>query len=631
MNEKILIIIAGLHMGGAEKVAADISRYAPEEGFEFHYLVFEGYENIYGPAIEKKGGKVISVAPPHKSYLRYFCTLLRLMREHKYKAVHSHTMFNSGLNMLAAWLSHIPVRISHSHTTKTETKVSLAQKAYECGMRWCINSLSTAYFACGVEAGYWLFGRKTFERKGYVIKNGIDTQCFVWDPANREKIRRQYGIQNAFLIGHTGTLTKVKNQEFLIEQMPGILEKRPDAFLMFVGGGESTERIRLQQLAEKYGVADKIIFTGAVHNVNEYLSAFDVFAFPSIREGTPLSLLEAQTNGLPCVVSANIPCDVFLSDLICVESLSNRNAWVNKICSARRVCPEQYCKVIAGKGYDARETYQKIYRTYLEKSQTENASVVFSFDDGRGDNTKVLDEVLLPKDMPVTLNITTGYIDGSCPEELLPTNVPPMKMEDVLRLGKNSLVEIALHGDRHENTVADILECHRKLTSWFGLEDHHAFGMASPGSGLTPERLLSEEYASVRNKLLYLRISLRNYSKIRTRILCRKIGRLVHLKLLYKIAYRDTLMRFSRNKIVHSIPVMGDTSLEQLLGIIDSAISDRANVVLMFHSVVENTAGFDQWAWSRDKFEGLCDYICKKRNEGKLTVCTTADMFRKMN
>lgn len=631
MFKKVLVITAGLHIGGAERVAANISKYAPEDQFEFHYLVFDGYENVYGPEIEEKGGNVITFAPPHNNYAAYLRNLIRLMREQNYAAVHSHTMFNSGLNMLAARLSGIPVRITHSHTTRTEVQTSAAQKTYEFFMQKLINSLSTDYYACGIDAGNWLFGKRKFEKYGHVIKNGIETSRFAWSPETRCRLRREYHLEDAFVIGHTGSLVKVKNQAYLIELMPEILKRRPNAVLMLVGGGNDALRAQLEQLAQRLRVRDHVIFTGAVHNVNEYLNAFDVFAFPSTREGTPLSLLEAQANGIPCVVSQNVPTDVFLTDLITVLSLDNQDAWVDKICAASRLQPERYGEKIAQRGYDAHGAYQPVYHAYMKKENHSTATVSLSFDDGREDNTWVIEEILLPRKLPVTLNITTGYIDGSCPEEDLPASIPPMKLDDVIRLGKNPLVEIALHGDRHKNTVEDILACRRKLIEWLELEDTHVFGMASPGSCMDQAAFLSQEYDDVRDFLLYLRISLRNFSYRRLRVLARKVGRVIHLPILYRIAYQDTLMRFRDGKFVYSVPIMGDIRFEQVRGILDSAINQNANITLMFHSIGKDAEISDPWAWSLDKFQQLCAYLQEKQHSGQLIVRTTKDMYQNMD
>ena len=165
--KKILIIPGGLQIGGAEKVAAEVCCYAPKYEFEFQYLVFEGEENVYGADIELHGGKVFYWPSPSKNYKKYIKNLNSLMRKEHYYAVHSHTMFNSGINLWAAKKNHVPVRIAHSHTTKTEHTVSLLQKVYECVMRKLLQKLATHYFACGEAAGEWLFGKRFFS--GYSI------------------------------------------------------------------------------------------------------------------------------------------------------------------------------------------------------------------------------------------------------------------------------------------------------------------------------------------------------------------------------------------------------------------------------------------------------------------------------
>lgn len=364
MRKKILIISAGLQLGGAERVAANISKYAPKNQFEFHYLVFEGIENVYGPEIEATGGTVFTIPSPSKGYRRYLCTIFCLMREHNYTAVHSHTMFNSGLNLLAAMLLGVPCRIAHSHTTKTERRVSPVQKIYEDLMRVLIRVAATDLFACGVDAGEWLFGKRIFQKKGILIANGIDIKQYRWSLEGRKRIRKQYGVEDAFLIGHSGTLLPVKNQKFLIRILPEVLKSKTNAKLMLVGDGTPDYIQELTDLAQELNVQDRVFFCGGVNNVWEYLSAFDVFAFPSLREGTPLALIEAQTNGLPCVISDRIPRDVHLTELLTVLPLDNKEAWVSNICRAKRSIHD-YSEVIISKGYSAEKAYIPIYKAYM--------------------------------------------------------------------------------------------------------------------------------------------------------------------------------------------------------------------------------------------------------------------------
>lgn len=629
-KQKILIFAGGLHIGGAERVAANISKYASDDMFEFHYLVFDCNENVYGPEIEAKGGRVFTLPLPNKGYLAYIRSVDALMKEHQYAAVHSHTMFNSGINLAVARANRIPVRVAHSHTTKTETPVSIPQRVYEYLMRQLILCTATHRVGCGVDAGKWLFGAKAFERNGYVMRNGIDTDAHAWSPENRARIRRQYGLENSFVIGHTGTLTRVKNQGFLIRLMPQILQIRPEAVLMLVGANEGENLENLQEIARECGVEDRVIFTGPVLNVNEYLSVFDVFAFPSTREGTPLSLLEAQANGLPCIVSENVPVDAFLTDLIRTLSLDDPQAWIEHLCSAHRANCAAYPAKIAACGYDARSAYGQLYDLYRGGAVRRKAVVSLSFDDGRGDNTRIVDEVLLPRKIPATLNITTGYVDGTCPANLRPSEKPAMRKEDVVRLARHPLIEIGLHGDRHENTPEDILAGREKLIAWLDLEKDHVFGFASPKSRLDREIWDSPAFAPVRRIALYMRAGLRVSSHRLTRAVFRKIGHTIHLPAFFTIGFGDTKMAFRDGKFVHSVSVLKETTPGQVFALIDDCIKCNASVNLMFHSVLDNCAGEDAWTWSRDRFERLCHYLVEKRETGELDLCTTREMFERL-
>lgn len=629
-KDKILILPGGLQIGGAEKVAANISKYAPEDEFEFHYLVFDCHENVYRPEIEARGGKVITVPLPNRGYGAYIRTLADLMKEHQYAAVHSHTMFNSGINLAVAKWAGVPIRIAHSHTTKTEHRVSLAKRIYTDCMRAVILTTATHRIGCGVDAGYWLFGKKGFDRSGFVLRNGIDTKAFAYSEAARNKIRSQYHLEDTFVIGHTGTLLPVKNQEYLIARMPQILKRRPNAVLMLVGGDEGSEMPRLKKIAEECGVSERVIFTGPVLNVNEHLSAFDVFAFPSKREGTPLALLEAQANGLPCMVSKNVPEDSFLTDLITTVSLEDPDKWTEGLCNSWRSGSDHEFEKIKQAGYDALDAYRRIYEVYRGKDTPRKAVVTLSFDDGRGDNTAVLDQILLPRQIPVTLNITTGYIDGTCPKTHLPTRKDPMIKQDVIRFAKNPLVEIALHGDQHQNTPEDILTGRAKLIQWLKLEENHSFGFASPKSKMNRELWESDIYADVRANLLYMRDSYRIDTCRLLRSLMRKAGRVIHIPAFYAIAYADSKMIFRDKKIVYSACVLKETSFRQVRALLEHCIRTNSAITLMFHSILPDCGKDDAWSWDAKKFEKLCNYLVEKREEGKLEICTTKKMFEKL-
>lgn len=623
--KKILIICAGLQLGGAEKVAADISLYAPPDEFEFHYLTFEGYANDYGSEIEARGGTVLVWPSPACGYGAYIKRLDKLMRTNCYAAVHSHTMFNSGINLLVARKNRIPVRIAHSHTTKTETTVSVQQKLYEMVMRLSIAMFATDYFACGREAGEWLFGKRLFARKGIIISNGIDTKRFAFSAENRKKVRHELGLtDDAFVIGHSGTLIPLKNQSFLIRLMPQVCKVIPNATLVLLGRGDEKNIEVLNREIEDCGMEKHVLLYGETRRVYEFLSAFDVFAMPSLREGTPLSLLEAQINGLPCIVSDRIPNDAFVTDLVQVLPLESEK-WVEKICCVVRRNALLYAAFMKERGFDVHETYQSVYRSYQGRRELDRGIIAFSFDDGRVDNYTIVRQFLKSQNIPATFNITTGYVDGSCPKALLPTNKAAMSIDNVKLLGLDTLFELALHGNNHLNTAEDIAAGREKMMKWLDLSEPYLFGFASPGSGIN---LSDAEFLKVepfRSGVSYIRTGLRYRTMKHIRILARKAGRVIHWPVFYKIAYSNTFMLPGNGRVLYSVPIMSDITVEQVAGLIDMCIKHRCALILMLHSIEERPQ--DPWAWSVSKFQTLCNYLVEQKDCGKLDIETVKNMY----
>lgn len=189
---------------------------------------------------------------------------------------------------------------------------------------------------------------------------------FLLQRERRNDIISKLGLSEAFVIGHAGHLAKVKNQQFLIELMPKILIAKPNVFLLLLGEGD--DRPLLEQRISELGLNGHIRLTGNVRNVGDYLSAMDVFAFPSLYEGMPLTLIEAQSNGLPCVISDRVPHDVFITDLVNVLPLDNADEWLNTIVAAERHEPQKYADIVSPPG----STFHRRWIKYI--SYTENVT-----------------------------------------------------------------------------------------------------------------------------------------------------------------------------------------------------------------------------------------------------------------
>jgi len=361
-KKKVLILPGSLRVGGAEKVARDIALYADPEKYALHYLVFGHEIGGFEPDVEASGVKVIRMPEPSENHWMFFRSLLRFMKEESYQIVHAHTMFNCGLVMLAGKITGIPIRISHSHSALADGG-GFVKTVYEKLMRFLILTCATDLVGCGEKAGRRLFGEKAWVKRGNLILNGIDVASFVYDVQKKIAIREQLGLADRFVMGHAGHLAEVKNQTFLLELMPEVLKRRPDAMLLLLG--EGGDRPMLEQKIRDMGLGNHVIMTGNVTNVTDYLSAMDVFVFPSLFEGTPLSILEVQANGLPCVISDSVPPDVFLTDLIHPLSLqASKDAWVDMVLKQQRTDTQYYNEQLRGSDYAVENAMGKIYTIY---------------------------------------------------------------------------------------------------------------------------------------------------------------------------------------------------------------------------------------------------------------------------
>lgn len=200
----------------------------------------------------------------------------------------------------------VPVRIAHSHNTalrKSRTrpvKLLVHQAAKEV-----FAGSATDLWACSRQAAQFMFPSRVLKGKGFqFIPNGIDTDRFRFNAAVREKVRKELGVQGQYVMGHIGRLCYQKNQDFLLDVFYEVMKRRPESILLLVG--EGPDRSALEEKAGRLGIADNVIFYGTSDRVERLLWAMDVFVMPSRFEGLPVTAVEAQASGLPCLFSKEI-------------------------------------------------------------------------------------------------------------------------------------------------------------------------------------------------------------------------------------------------------------------------------------------------------------------------------------
>ena len=273
-------------LGGIESFLYNVYRFIDKEKVEFDFLTISDTP-AYGDKFKKMGSTVYKV-PKHINFLGYYFAIDKILREGNYDIVHIHK--NSAIDILILKVlqrfPNIKV-VVHSHNTFPSVGGKL-EKLHKFNRKYLYDNADYR-LACSDNAGKWMYGNGAFE----IIKNGIDTKGFRFCTEYGEEIRAMYGIpMNAFVIGHVGRFTNQKNHSKLIDIFAAIKERKSDAYLLLLGGGELQDTIKSK--VEKHNLCDSVIFCGVRTDVNKYLCAMDAFVFPSTWEGLGIVAIEAQ-------------------------------------------------------------------------------------------------------------------------------------------------------------------------------------------------------------------------------------------------------------------------------------------------------------------------------------------------
>lgn len=310
--------------------------------------------------IKELGCNIYELPSRSKNTLCYFLGLFSLIKKNYYNIVHTHgNSATLAIEMWAAKLAGCRVRIAHSRNTCTD--YPLIDKL----LRPLFNVSYTHGFACGVEAGKWLFSNKSFQ----VIPNGKEIEKFAFNQNKRIQMRQQLELTDHIVIGHVGNFNYQKNHEFLIRIFKELSAKDERYRLYLMGDGEL--RPHVEQMVEEYKLKHKVIFTGYVSNVADMLQAMDIMVLPSRFEGLPNVVVEWQIACLPCVISDVITRECKLTDLVSYLSLQDGPAaWADKIHSFKVIDRENIkdsiLKQIRAAGFDIRKNAKQLKGIYYE-------------------------------------------------------------------------------------------------------------------------------------------------------------------------------------------------------------------------------------------------------------------------
>ncbi|NJP39909.1 glycosyltransferase family 1 protein [Oscillospiraceae bacterium HV4-5-C5C] len=357
---RVLQVVDRMDRAGQETFIMNVYRHLDRSSIQFDFVEFTDTPADYDPEITNLGGRIYRLPPKGKQLLASMKALRTLVAEQGYKIVHRHysnsTMY---FELLAARQGGADCLIAHSHnSTQFNTKLlhQLCRNPLYRITRW--------HLACSEAAGLWMFGNHPFD----IIPNGIDLELYHFDAQKRAAKRLELGLGPELLIGHVGRFTTVKNQAFILSVFQRFLELEPSAQLLLVGEGE--DRDDITSLAQSMPLKGHVIIPGSRSDVPDLMMAMDAFIMPSLYEGLPLTLVEAQATGLPCLVADTISQEAKLTDKLSYMSLQEGpQIWAGQLRQLARQPRLDQTEAIRRAGYDIKEVSQRLTYLYLNAKE----------------------------------------------------------------------------------------------------------------------------------------------------------------------------------------------------------------------------------------------------------------------
>ena len=322
---RVLHIGLGSIKGGIETFAINYFYELCGKGVVFDFADIYGAGLACRQEIETLGGKIYTLPNYKKHPFKMKRALEKIIRDNKYSCIHINIQTAANLFPLMAARKTGAKVILHGHTTNA---VGMIRKV----MHWIntprLRSADAVRLSCSKEAGKWLWGKEDFE----TIPNAIHIEKFRFNIVARMELRKQYNIApKDIVVGYIGRLESVKNPMFMLDLMEQLNSRGCERRVVMLLAGKGAQEKKLQDRIQKESWGENVHLLGQVSNVNELLSAFDYFVMPSIHEALGLAAIEAQANGVWCLLSDALPNEVKVTEAVTFLSLKQPGKWAEYI------------------------------------------------------------------------------------------------------------------------------------------------------------------------------------------------------------------------------------------------------------------------------------------------------------
>lgn len=361
-KKKILIIAAAMDVGGIENQLMHLLRNADKEKFQIDFTSTVPH-SYYRDEIESLGGKVHSISRmSRKNPLPYCRALIRIMREGKYDIVHSHELFHSGIVLLTAAIAGVPGRFVHAHNWSdgdgSGRKRGIVRTVYNAVMRQMIRKYSTCQIACSTLAGKFLYGDDILDKPSYhLVFNSVDTGKYLQNYERKES--GEFCDDGWINVLQVGRFSEIKNQLFTA-QIALELKKRGKKIRILCAGNNGNEyEDKVTAAIGEMEIREHMLLLGVRNDIDVLMRKSSAFLLPSLYEGMPLVLIEAQASGLPCVVADTFSreVDFEIGKVNWMQLSDGVSAWADAVEAAVSECraeKEDVVRVVNEKRFDSK-------------------------------------------------------------------------------------------------------------------------------------------------------------------------------------------------------------------------------------------------------------------------------------
>lgn len=327
---RVLCIVSAMNAGGAETFLMKLYRRMDKTRYQMDFCVNVETEGLYDSEIRSAGGRIYRIPSKSENLAAFSKQFYQIVKSNRYTNVLRVTSNAMGFYDLClakmAGATNCMARSSNS----SDGGSLKSRIAHQIG-KLLFKKYIDVKIAPSDLAAIYTFGKKDYkDGKVQILRNGIDFQEYKFSHESRERIRNDLGIaEDTFLIGHIGRFSKQKNHAFLLELFSEVHNRRNNTALLLVGDGELQADVKRK--AAEYGLERCVLFAGVRIDIPALLSAMDVFVLPSLYEGMPNVLIEAQAAGLPCLASDSITKECAITDLVKQLPINSLSDWANAI------------------------------------------------------------------------------------------------------------------------------------------------------------------------------------------------------------------------------------------------------------------------------------------------------------